>query len=233
MGSSSGMKNRDLLPEPIFKIDNTAAAREFLAEVMEEPSYKIKGNTSLPYIGLCSKRYGISDPYPSYSRAEPNNYYKLEELKDIYTINKHARNWGKQGIPNEDHGIMKDAYTVHGFGSRGVTVTNTENLKSVFDPSTINETPTTSTKETTMTTDIIHKYKNVNFATPVLFRGECIKDYTKHDYMSKLRLLDTEIRGYADLEGTQAVDDIVTALKIDRERLAGYFNEHMNPSKGD
>lgn len=114
----------------------------------------------------------------------------------------------------------------------GISPEEHEILQKAFDPSTINSTnEPTKQKETPMNTNILHKYKDINFATPILFRGECIKGFTKEDYMSKLRLLDSEIRAYDDLKGTAAVDDIVSSIKVDRTKLASYFNEHMESLK--
>ena len=71
----------------------------------------------------------------------------------------------------------------------------------------------------------LSKYSNVNFATPVLFRGQDIKDFNKASYLSMIRQLAEEIKSYSDIEDSEGITALVVELNKDKKRLTKYLDE--------
>lgn len=82
-------------------------------------------------------------------------------------------------------------------------------------------------QQETQMSNVLSQYTQVNFATPILFRGQDIKDLDKPKYLSLIRQLNEEIESYKDIKGSNAVNNITNSLTNDRDRLTKYFDEHM------
>ena len=73
----------------------------------------------------------------------------------------------------------------------------------------------------------LSKFKNVNFCTPVLFRGHVLADFGREDYLCKIRTLQAELKVNEDIKGSSAIDKEVSSLKADLLKLTAYFDAHM------
>ena len=111
---------------------------------------------------------------------------------------------------------------------RDQTMWNGKYLDNHENPVTLEQLRETQpTIQETPMSNALSKYTNVNFATPTLFRGQCVTDFNKASYMSLIRDLNTEIESYSDIKNSTAIDNIVTGLKKDLKKLTELFDTFM------
>lgn len=94
---------------------------------------------------------------------------------------------------------------------------------------TLNTSSDTSsyTTENNNMSNVLDKYIQTPFASPVLYHGRCLTEFTEQDYMKALRNINADIKNLEDLEDVEAVAIKITKLKANKDKLAKYFNEYM------